>query len=172
LGQSEVSQPLFYIQNSTENQGAIHMEKRDVKVKGSLTLTLRKEDGSVEVSRKDNIIVAGGFDFICAQVAGTAVGIMDAIAVGTGTTTPVVSQTTLTAEVARMAAAYAHTIGTQVFTLTATFAAGVATAAITEAGVFNSTAASSGTMLDRVVFSVINKGPNDTLTATFQFTLS
>lgn len=148
------------------------MENRDVKVKGNLTLTLRKEDGTVEVSRKDNIIVSGGFDFICAQVAGTVVGIMNAIAVGTGTTTPVQSQAALNTEIARIATVYAHSIGTQVFTLTGTFAAGVATGAITEAGVFNSTSASSGTMLDRVVFSVINKGANDTLTATFQFTLS
>lgn len=148
------------------------MENRNVKVKGSLTMTLRKADGSVEVSRKDNIIVAGGFDFICGQVAGVVAGVMNAIAVGTGTTTPVSSQSALVAEIARVATTYAHTAGTQVFTLSATFAAGVGTGAITEAGVFNSTAASSGTMLDRVVFSVINKGANDTLTATFQFTLS
>jgi hypothetical protein len=148
------------------------MENRNVKVKGSAKFVLRKEDGTVEVSRKDNIIVAGGFDFICAQVAGVVAGVMNAIAVGTGTTTPVSSQSALTTEIARVATAYAHTAGTQLFTLSATFAAGVATGAITEAGVFNSTAASSGTMLDRVVFSVINKGANDTLTATFQFTLS
>lgn len=148
------------------------MGNRNVNVKGRLTMTLRKEDGTVEVSRKDNIIVAGGFDFICAQVAGTVTGIMNAIAVGTGTTTPVTSQAALITEIARVATTYAHTVGTQVFTLTATFGAGVATGAITEAGVFNSTSASSGTMLDRVVFNVINKGANDTLTATFQFTLS
>ncbi|MDT8900409.1 hypothetical protein [Anaeroselena agilis] len=148
------------------------MEKSDVKVKGSLCLTLKKEDGTVEVRRKDNIIVAGGFDFICQQIAGTPANVMNAIALGTGTNTPVASQTALTAEVARQAATYSHTAGTQVFTLSATFNPGVATAAITEAGVFNSATASSGTMLDRVVFSVINKGENDTLTAQFQFTLS
>ncbi len=43
-------------------------------------------------------------------------------------------------------------------------------AAITEAGVFN--AASAGSMFDRVVFPVVNKGADDSLTAVFTFTMS
>ncbi|MDR3565593.1 MAG: hypothetical protein P4N59_29715 [Negativicutes bacterium] len=148
------------------------MEIRDLHLKGTLLLTLKKEDGSVEVRRKDNIIVNSGFDFICAQVAGAPAAVMQAIALGTGNSSPVASQTTLATELARQAATYAHTNGTQTFTLSSTFGPGVATGAITEAGVFNSTSASSGTMLDRVTFSVINKGASDTLTAQFQFTLS
>jgi len=57
-----------------------------------------------------------------------------------------------------------------VFTFTASFLAGDATGAITEAGVFN--ASSSGTMFDRVVFPVVNKGSDDSLTAVFTFTMS
>lgn len=148
------------------------MENHDLHLKGSLTLTLQKEDGSVEVRKKDNIIVNSGFDFICAQVAGVPAAVMQAIALGTGTNSPVAAQTALTTELCRQAATYAHTVGTQVFTLSSTFNPGVGTGAITEAGVFNNTAPSSGTMLDRVTFSVINKGANDTLTAQFQFTLS
>lgn len=147
------------------------MEKEKVGMKGTLFLELVDENGVLkETRRKDNIIVAGGFDYICQQVSGTASTPMNYIAVGTGSVTPVIGNTTLGAESARVLGAYAHTAGTQVFTVTATFNPGVATAAITEAGVFN--AASAGTMLDRVTFSVINKGANDTLTATFQFTLS
>ena len=92
------------------------------------------------------------------------------IAVGTGTTAPAAAQTALVTESARVAATYAHTAGTKVFTMVATFPAGTATAALTEAGIFN--AASAGTMLDRVTFAVINKGAADTLTVTFTFTLS
>jgi hypothetical protein len=95
---------------------------------------------------------------------------MGYIAVGTGSTAPVATQTALITEQARGAATYAHTAGTKVMTFSTTFAAGAATGAITEAGVFNSV--SGGTMLDRVTFSVINKGADDTLTAQFQFTLS
>lgn len=148
------------------------MEKSDVKVKGALILTLKKEDGAVEVRRKDNIIVSTGFDAVCDSLGNAEArpAVFGYIALGTGTTTPVNSQTALVAELARQAATYAHAAGTQVMTFSSTFDPGVATGAITEAGVFN--ASSAGIMLDRVTFSVINKGANDTLTAQFQFTLS
>lgn len=147
------------------------MRNEDLYMKGSLTLQLVKSNGDVETRRKDNIIVNGGFDFICDAIANASRGaVMGYIEVGTGTTAPAATQTALVTALNRQAATYAHTAGTKVFTLSATYAAGVATGAITEAGVFN--AASSGTMLDRVTFSVINKGADDTLTATFQFTLS
>lgn len=148
------------------------METSDVKMKGALILTLKKADGTTEVRRKDNIIVSTGFDAICDSLgnAGARPAVFGYIALGTGTETPVNSQTVLVAELARQAAAYAHVAGTQVMTFSSTFEAGVATGAITESGVFN--AASGGIMLDRVTFSVINKGENDTLTAQFQFTLS
>jgi len=147
------------------------MSIENVGMKGSLVLELRDENGVLkETRRKDNIIVASGFDYICAQVSGEPSSAMNYIAVGTGSTTPVTSQTALVSEVSRALGTYAHTVGTQVYTVSTTFEAGTATAALTEAGVFNSS--SAGTMLDRVVFSVINKGASDTLTATFQFTLS
>lgn len=146
------------------NNEALHM-------KGSLTVMLKKADGTVETRRKDNLILNGGFDFICDAIGASSRGaIMGYTAVGTGTTAAAATQTALVTELARKAAAYAHTAGTKVFTLTTTFNAGEATGAITEAGICN--AASVGTFLDRVVFSVINKGADDVMTTTFQFTLS
>ena len=50
------------------------------------------------------------------------------------------------------------------------FAAGSGTGAITEAGVFN--ASSGGTMLCRTVFSVVNKGADDSMTITWTITVS
>lgn len=142
-----------------------------LKLHGSMEAILVRENGDVEVTRKDNIIVNGGFDAICDAIAkSTRPAPFNYIAVGTGTTAPAATQTALVTESARVSATYAHTNGTKVFTLTATFEAGTATAALTEAGVFN--AASAGTMLDRVTFAVINKGANDSLTITFTFTLS
>ena len=144
---------------------------KNLHVKGRGIFDLKHADGTVEHFEKDNLIVNGGFDFICNAIGATSQPTeMNYIAVGTGTTAAATTQTALVTELTRAAATYAHTAGTKVFTLTATFAAGVATGAITEAGVLN--AASAGTMLDRVVFAVINKGADDTLTATFQFTLS
>jgi len=148
------------------------MKKKEyLKLKGSFTATLRHKDGSVEVRRKDNLILNSGFDFICDAIAGTSQpNQMAYTAVGTGTTAVAASQTGLVTEISRLAATYAHTTGTKVFTLSTYFAAGVATGAITEAGICN--ASSSGTFLDRVVFAVINKAEDDELTTNFQFTLS
>jgi hypothetical protein len=151
------------------------MINQALNIKGSLTLTLKKANGDVQVVRKDNIIVNGGFDFICDAIGNAASrpACMGYIALGTGTTSPVATQTALVSELAstgRKTAAYTHTAGTKVMTFTTTFNPGEATGAITEAGVFN--AASAGTMFDRVLFNVVNKGADDTITVTFQFTLS
>ena len=57
-----------------------------------------------------------------------------------------------------------------VLTYTASFAAGTGTGAVTEAGLFN--ASSSGTMLCRTVFSVVNKGSSDSMTIPWTVTVS
>lgn len=139
---------------------------------GAMTATLLKANGETEVFHKDNIIVNAGFDFIADAIGKSASrpNAMGYIAIGTGTTAAVATQTTLVTESARAAATYAHATGSKVLTFTTTFAAGAGTGAITEAGVFN--ASSGGTMLDRVVFNVINKADADTLQITFTFTMS
>jgi hypothetical protein len=50
------------------------------------------------------------------------------------------------------------------------FEAGDATGAVTEAGIFN--AATSGDMLCRTVFAVVNKSADDTMAVTWTITLS
>ena len=148
------------------------MIEEGMKIKGAITLLLTKASGEVEVVHKDNIIVGGGFDFVADAIgnSSTRPGVMGWIAVGTGSSAAASTQTALVTELKRNAATYAHTAGTKVFTFTASFLAGDATGAITEAGVFN--ASSSGTMFDRVVFPVVNKGSDDSLTAVFTFTMS
>ena len=148
------------------------MIEEGMTIKGAITLFLTKASGEVEVVHKDNIIVGGGFDFVADAIGNGSVrpGVMGWIAVGTGSTAAASTQTALVTELKRNAATYAHTTGTKVFTFTANFLAGDATGAITEAGVFN--AASAGTMFDRVVFPVVNKGSDDSLTAVFTFTMS
>lgn len=148
------------------------MIKEVAGLKGSLIATLYRPNGEIEVHRKDNIIVSGGFDFICDVIGNNSSrpAAMGFIAVGAGMGEADISQTELENEVLRKAATYSHTPGTKIFTITATFLPGEATAAITEAGVLN--ADTDGILLDRVVFGVINKGEQDTLTCQFQFTLS
>lgn len=143
----------------------------NVKMKGAIILTVKHKDGRVETRRKDNLILNSGFDFVCNAIANpTRPAPMGYTAVGTGTTSVSSSQTALVSELARKAATYTHGTNSKVFTLTTTFAEGEATGAITEAGICN--AASGGAFLDRVTFAVINKASDDTMTTTFQFTLS
>jgi hypothetical protein len=139
---------------------------------GAMTLIVRRADGAIETVHRDNIIVNVGFDFISDAIgkASSRPAVMGYIALGTGTTAAAATQSTLVTELDRNVATYAHTAGTKTFTFTADFPAGDATGAITEAGVFN--AASGGIMLDRVVFPVVNKGVDDSLTAVFTFTMS
>lgn len=148
------------------------MIQEAMKLHGAVTLMLQKPDGEVQTTHKENIIVNVGFDFISDAIgkATSRPGVMGFIAVGTGTTAAAASQSALVTELKRNAATFAHTVGTKTFTFTAQYAAGDATGAITEAGVFN--AASAGIMLDRVVFPVVNKGADDSLTAVFTFTMS
>lgn len=134
--------------------------------------TIKHADGSIDTRKKDNLILNAGFDFI-ANAIGQSSGRPDAMgytALGTGANAVAASQTALVNELARKNAAYAHTNGTKVFTLTSTFNKGEAVGAITEAGICN--ASSSGIFLDRVTFAVINKAADDILTTTFQFTLT
>lgn len=148
------------------------MDNTKMKLCGVLTLTLKKPNGETTMFQKHNMIVDNGFDFVCDAMgkASSRPAAMGYIGIGSGTTEVAATQTALVSELKRIASTYNHTSGTKVFTVSAKFDAGVGTGAITEAGVFN--AAISGIMLDRVVFPVINKGAEDTLTAQFTFTLS
>ena len=58
----------------------------------------------------------------------------------------------------------------QIYQVKATFGTGLGTGAIVEYGLFSSSTA--GTLFARDTESVINKGANDTLTVTAQFTVS
>lgn len=143
-------------------------------IRGFSESMLFKANGKIEVRQKENGISDAGFDFIANSIgnraATGATAAMGWIAVGTGSTAFASAQTALVTELNRQAATYSHTAGTKVFSFSASYAAGTATGAITEAGVFN--ASSAGTMLDRVTFAVINKGSDDSLTQTFTFTMS
>jgi hypothetical protein len=91
------------------------------------------------------------------------------MAIGTGTTTPAVAQTTLTTEAGRVTLASSSSSSNAV-TYTATFPAGTGTGAITEAGIFN--AASAGTLLCRTTFPVVNKAAGDSIAVTWVVTVS
>jgi len=90
---------------------------------------------------------------------------------GTGSTQPTdVTRTTLVTELGtRKSVTTDDTTAGQV-KYSATFIAGEATGALTEAGVFN--ALTAGTMLCRTVFSTVNKAAADLLTINWTITIS
>ena len=142
-----------------------------LKLKGSLTIEIKRADGTVEVRRKDNMILNAGFDFLCDAIGNSSrPALMNYIAVGTSSTASVETQTGLASEIARKTATYSHTNGTKQFSLAVTFGAGEASGAITEAGVCN--ASTGGAFLDRATFAVVNKGADDEVRFTFRFTFS
>lgn len=141
-------------------------------LRGHMDAVLKKGNGEIFVLHKPNLIVDDGVDLIADALGkpSSRPNVISHIAIGTDNTAAATTDTALNTELARAAATYAHTAGTATFTMAATFAAGTGTGALVEAGVLN--AASTGTLLNRVVFSVINKGASDSLTQTFTFTIS
>lgn len=138
---------------------------------GELNVEVRDENGNIKQQyKKKNLITTAGFQLIADALgnSGSRPAVISYIAVGTNTTAAAIGDTALGTEAARVAASYSY--AAKVITFTATFNPGTGTGALTEAGIFN--ASSAGTMLNHVVFSVINKGSLDTMTVTFTITLS
>jgi hypothetical protein len=141
------------------------MIKDPVKLTGSLQI---HRNGEL-VHEVDNLVVTVGKEFVASRMVGTSQAVMSHMAVGTNATAAANANVALGAENGRVALASGAASGA-VVTYSATFPAGTATGAITEAGIFN--AGSSGIMLCRTVFSAINKGASDSLTITWTVTVS
>ena len=94
---------------------------------------------------------------------------MSHMAIGSGTTAAAAGNTALGTELGRVSLT-SGSASSAVVTYVATFAAGTGTGAVTEAGLLN--ASSGGTLLCRTVFSVVNKGANDSMTVTWTVTVS
>jgi hypothetical protein len=118
-----------------------------------------------------NLVVNTGKTYIAAKMVATTNSpvSMTHMAIGTGTGTPAVANTSLGTEVGRVSLS-ASTASSNTVTYTATFPAGTGTGAITEAGVFN--AASAGTMLCRTTFPAVNKQSGDSIAITWVVTVS
>lgn len=115
---------------------------------------------------KHNLITNKGYDFLCNAFANTTrPNPMKYIAVGSDTVAPRVTDIALGREVVRQQAEFSHATNTNFLTLGTTLDAGVATGALTEAGIFN--ASTGGDLFDRVTFPVINKDKLDTYRMTF-----
>lgn len=149
------------------------MIQENLKANGSLVMTLTGADGKVKEQFEHNLVVNVGLAHIVGRMIDASRAVMSHIAVGASTTAAAAGDTALGSELGRVAL----TATTQVDTnatgdsvqYTCTFNPGVATGAVTEAGIFN--AANGGTMQSRTVFPVINKGELDTLSITWKITI-
>jgi hypothetical protein len=142
----------------------------NLKVKGSLDIVLVDEAGIIKDERTiENVVVTVGKEYVASRMKDATATVMSHMAIGTGTTAAAVGDTALVTEANRQALSSTSVSGAAV-TYSATFGAGNGTGAITEAGVLN--ASSGGTLLCRTVFSVINKGANDTLSVSWTVTVS
>ena len=117
------------------------------------------------------VVTDAGFDAICDCIGNpTQPDNFDYIAIGTDSTAPSSSDTTLGSEVMREQGTYSHTSGTKSFSVQHTFTF-TASYTIWESGLFN--AASGGTMLARgVLDSGIAVASGDSLQVTWTFTFS
>ena len=136
-----------------------------LQLKGHLQIHLNDELGR----DVDNLVVTTGKNLVASRLVGTTPAGMSHMAIGSGTTAAAAGNTALGTELGRVSLT-SGSASSAVVTYVATFAAGTGTGAVTEAGLLN--ASSSGTMLARTVFSVVNKGANDSMTVTWTVTVS
>lgn len=140
------------------------------KASGKLNVVLKDSDGNIKQSFEvPNLVVNTGLAFIASRMKDTTDAAMSHMAIGTGTSSAAAGNTALGTEAARVSLT-STTVTSNATAYVASFGAGTGTGAITEAGIFN--ASSSGTMLCRTVFDVVNKGASDTLQITWTITLS
>ena len=143
----------------------------DLKVTGELKIVVTDESGQVkEELTVPNLVVTTGRNYIASRMIGTTPGVMSHMGVGSGATAPALANSQLQTQLGSRVTLTNSSVSDNVVTYTATFGAGEGTGAVTEAGVFN--AATSGVMLCRTTFDVVNKGANDTLAITWAITIS
>jgi hypothetical protein len=139
---------------------------------GELKITVTAPDGTVKHEQEvKNLVVTAGLGYIASRMKDTTATAMSHMAIGTGTSSALAANTTLGTESARVSLTSTTVTGAAI-AYVASFPAGTPASltAITEAGIFN--ASSSGTMLCRTVFSVVNKDVNDTMSITWTVTMA
>tara|TARA_B100000902_G_scaffold260268_1_gene246494 strand:- start:202 stop:627 length:426 start_codon:yes stop_codon:yes gene_type:complete len=136
-----------------------------LKLTGKLKIALNGET----VQEVNNLVVTDGKEYVASRMKDATATAMSHMAIGSGSTAAAAGNSALGSELGRVALTSTAVSGA-VVTYTATFAAGTGTGAVTEAGILN--ASSSGDLLCRTVFSVVNKGASDSMTITWTVTVS
>jgi hypothetical protein len=137
---------------------------------GALTISLNNE----VVQETNNLVVTVGKNWVADRMNNVNT-VMTHMAVGKDTTpnsggTEVLPANTALADEVDRNVLTSTTVSGNTIAYACTWTAGDATAAITEAGIFD--AATGGDMLARTKFAVVNKGVTDSLTITWTITIS
>jgi hypothetical protein len=153
------------------------MLQENIQTNGLVHFKLLDENGNIKEQNSTNAVVNSGLRFIAESMLKTTTNTparMTHMGIGTGTNNVDVANTALQNQLVRVGLDSSTSVTTNVTNdavqYVATFGPGSGTGAVTEAGVFN--AATSGTMLCRTVFPVINKGALDTLVITWKVTIT
>ena len=143
----------------------------NLKLRGDVAIVLKDKDGKVKESREiNNLVVDAGLTFICSRMADVSSDVMSHMALGSSTTATAGGQTDLVSILGVRELLDSTTASSNTIVYVSSFEAGEGTGAVTEAGIFN--AATAGTMLCCVVFPVVNKQADDTMSVTWTVTLS
>ena len=144
----------------------------NLEITGALQISLNNE----VVHQCDNLVVTAGKEWVADRFKNTLgghtiPGEMTHMAIGSGSTAAAVANTALGTELDRLALTTAGgTVSGATVQYDATWTDAKPAYAIEEAGIFS--ASTGGIMLARTVFSIINKGTDDTVAISWTITVS
>jgi len=141
------------------------MITENLKLTGHVTVSINDE----VVQEIPNLVVTAGKGYVASRMKDTTAGAMSHMAVGTDSSAAAVGDTALGTESGRVSLT-SSTVSGNVITYVASFPAGTATAALTEAAILN--ASSGGTMLCRTVYATVNKSSSDSMSISWSITAS
>lgn len=145
--------------------------KENLSMTGKLIIDRFDANGNLLEQRNiPNLIVTTGKNLMISRLLGVTDGVMTHMGVGTGVTAPELANTALETPLSARVALTSSTQTANSATYVCTYAAGVSTGAITEAGIFN--ALTAGTLLCRTMFPVVNKAAGDSIVITWTITIS
>lgn len=141
---------------------------------GRVTFRLFDKNGRLKYEDVvENGITDDGYDLVAQLLAGAGGNKLSHVGIGDDGTAFASTQTDLLGTSYRKSASYAHTGGTVIFTMTASWGVNepiAGTFGVQETGLFN--AATGGDMLSRLTRSVLNKQADDTLEVEYEITMS
>lgn len=137
-----------------------------IKMRGSLHVATYGPGGALKSERYiRNMVIQVGKNWVADRMIQGSAPVMSHMALGDGVTPPNLGDTALQHELGRQPFDLTPARVDNVITFRSTFPAGVATGALTEAGLFN--AAGGGTLLARSTFPVVTKGASDNTVITW-----